>query len=101
MPKPREVAQIHREICERQNCEYLDKINYADPCASCPNGHFGRYEQTGCEEMRGLGDLVAKVAQPIAHGLDVIIGTNIANCGGCGKRQQKLNELVPFKHDEN
>jgi hypothetical protein len=97
--KPPEVAQIHREICERENCEYLDKIDYADPCAFCPNGHFGRYELAGCdkEQLQGLCDAVAAVAQPIAKGIDAMFGTNIADCGGCKKRQTKLNKILPFK----
>jgi len=48
-----------------------------------------------------LGDAVAKVAQPIAHGLDRTIGpsgagfyrTPIKGCAGCKGRQVALNEL--------
>jgi hypothetical protein len=42
--------------------------------------------------MRGLGDLVAKMADPIGK----IIGLDKSKCG-CSKRQQRLNELVPFQ----
>jgi hypothetical protein len=37
--------------------------------------------------LRGLGDVVARVTSAIG----------IKPCGGCKKRQQKLNELVSFK----
>ena len=46
--------------------------------------------------VRGMGDIVAKVAQPIAKGLDKVLGTNIQGCGGCKKRQEKLNNAFPF-----
>jgi hypothetical protein len=43
----------------------------------------------------GLGDAVAMVAQPIARTIDRVVGTAIAKCGGCAKRQEALNRLVP------
>lgn len=43
----------------------------------------------------GLGDAVARVAQPIARALDAVLGTKITGCGGCAERQRKLNELMP------
>lgn len=43
--------------------------------------------------MKGLGDAVAKVAQPIARGIDAIAGTNLQNCPTCPGRQQRLNRL--------
>lgn len=46
--------------------------------------------------MRGLGDAVAKVAQPIAGAIDAVAGTHLKGCGGCKKRQEKLNKLIPF-----
>jgi hypothetical protein len=41
--------------------------------------------------MRGLGDLVAKMANPIGK----IIGLDKSKCG-CAKRQDALNRLLPF-----
>ena len=46
--------------------------------------------------MRGLGDAVARVAKPIARAVDRLGMTKLASCGGCKKRQEKLNKLVPF-----
>jgi hypothetical protein len=43
----------------------------------------------------GLGDVVAKVADPIARALDAALGTKLAGCGGCSKRRRALNRLVP------
>lgn len=47
--------------------------------------------------MRGLGDLVASVAQPIARAIDTVAGTKVASCGACKKRQDALNQALPFK----
>jgi len=45
---------------------------------------------------RGLGDLVASVAQPIARAIDTVAGTRVASCGGCKARQAALNRALPF-----
>lgn len=47
------------------------------------------------KEGTGLGDAVAAVAQPIARALDKVLGTAIAQCGGCKARQAALNRMVP------
>ena len=47
-------------------------------------------------KLRGLGDAVAVVANPIALGIDAILGTQISNCGGCRKRQDALNRAMPL-----
>ena len=40
---------------------------------------------------RGLGDTVAKVTKAIG----------VKPCGRCQKRQQKLNEMFPYKDNKN
>lgn len=72
---------------------------YGDPCFACPlpQRRFGTYGQ--CKpttRARGLGDLVAAVAQPIAKAIDAMAGTDIKNCGGCAKRRDVLNRLLPL-----
>lgn len=42
---------------------------------------------------KGLGDMVAKVAQPIAKAIDAVAGTNIHECSRCKQRQEALNKL--------
>jgi hypothetical protein len=49
-PKPHRVAITHRHICYLAKCQYLDKINYEDPCLVCPEGHFGPWISTGCQD---------------------------------------------------
>lgn len=77
-------------------------------CKRCRSPHMGdwREEQTGHREfacphvatvkqsltvqkMRGLGDVVAKVASAV--------GIKAKNGCGCKKRQEALNKLVPFR----
>lgn len=47
------------------------------------------------QHSRGLGDVVASIAQPIARAIDKVAGTKIAECGGCKRRREALNRIVP------
>lgn len=49
------------------------------------------------EPIRGVGDIVHKVAQPIAKVIDKVIKTDIQHCGGCAKRRAALNKAFPAK----
>lgn len=51
-------------------------------------------------KLKGAGDLVAVVAQPVARTIDAVAGTNIAGCGACKKRQEMLNKALPFQTEE-
>lgn len=46
--------------------------------------------------LRGMGDMVAIMAQPIARAIDKVAGTNLKKCGRCKARQARLNDLMPF-----
>jgi hypothetical protein len=46
---PSSVATIRRRICQREKCPHT--LDFADPCAACPAGHWGRYEIRGCEQV--------------------------------------------------
>ena len=62
-----------------------------------PVGEDGRLIlPKGKPPVRGLGDVVAKVAQPVAKAIDAVAGTNLQNCGGCKARQEKLNQIAPL-----
>lgn len=50
----------------------------------------------GDAKIKGLGDLVALAAQPVAKTIDAILGTDLKKCGGCARRREKLNTAVPF-----
>jgi hypothetical protein len=43
------------------------------------------------KKITGIGDVVHKIAQPIARVIDKIAGTNIQGCGACQKRKEYLN----------
>lgn len=43
----------------------------------------------------GLGDAFALIAQPIAKASDAVLGTHLANCGGCAHRKDAMNAAVP------
>lgn len=48
---------------------------------------------------RGLGDLVEKLARPIAKASDRLLGTKLSGCSACSKRRRKLNQWIPdLKH---
>lgn len=63
-----------------------------------PNARVPKQMGIDPKHLRGLGDAVAVVAQPIARGIDKVFGTNVQGCGGCKKRQEYLNKAVPFTH---
>lgn len=59
-------------------------------------------ENKTSEESKGLGDTVAKITH--ALGLDKVAEKVAEAVGaddcGCKRRQEKLNELVPYKKEE-
>ncbi len=44
----------------------------------------------------GAGDLIAKVAKPIARQIDRVFGTRLRDCESCEERRQWLNEHFGF-----
>jgi hypothetical protein len=100
---PDRVVYIRQDICQRNNCQHLDRLNFRDPCEACPAGHWGRYSVSGCDGS-GLGDIAHSVAQPIARVIDKATAilfpkyrTNLSNCLGCQKRRRLFNERFPLQ----
>ena len=90
------VAVVRSDICKdcptpctRQH----DAEAHRDPCAACGIGRWGKHDCGGGTptEIRGLGDVVAIIASPIAR----ILHIDPAKCG-CKARQERLNALVPL-----
>jgi hypothetical protein len=54
------------------------------------------------EESKGLGDTIAKITH--ATGLDVVADKVAKAVGkedcGCNRRREKLNEMFPYKKEE-
>ena len=48
-------------------------------------------------KIRGLGDVVAIIATPIAAASDAIFHTALKNCANCHRRQEQWNRRVPFE----
>jgi len=48
------------------------------------------------KKINGIGDVVHKIAQPIAKSIDMVAGTKIQQCGGCKKRREALNKAFPL-----
>ncbi len=101
---PRAVATGRREVCRRcpSPCEAFTagRIDHADGRSKCPlpDPRWRPWaEVVNRQQMRkrGLGDVVAAVAQPIARGIDAVAGTDLANCAGCGQRKKDWNKAVP------
>jgi hypothetical protein len=55
------------------------------------------YVKPESAQVSGLGDVVAKIAKPIARIIDKVAGTKLKTCGGCAQRQRALNKMFPFK----
>jgi hypothetical protein len=95
---PNGVIQVRVEICSKceTKCDEFraGKIDHANPCHSCVESPR-KWDVYGKCGNFGLGDAVAAIAQPIAKAIDSVAGTNIQQCGGCKKRQEALNKLVP------
>lgn len=106
------VITIRVDICHDcpAPCAWQrDATAHANPCAACPSHRWGQWDcasattsaaqpslpapagVTSPAGLRGLGDLVAFVAEPIARA----IGMDKAKCG-CAQRRQALNKLLPF-----
>lgn len=62
-----------------------------DSCKKTFKVPKGSNPRCGCkQELRGLGDVVAKVTSAVG----------VKPCGKCKERQAKLNRLVPFKRSQ-
>ena len=49
------------------------------------------------EGVRGLGDVIHRIAQPIAGMIDGVLGTNVRGCWSCAGRREALNEALKFR----
>ncbi len=46
----------------------------------------------GSKRKPGTGDFVARIAKPIARGIDRVFGTRLQECADCEQRRRWLNE---------
>lgn len=65
------------------DCEILESLK----CKWCGQPVRTRDTRRNCPASRGLGDTIASLIGYVWK----------KKCGPCGKRQEKLNERVPYK----
>jgi hypothetical protein len=95
---PERVIRIRRNHC-RGRCD----VDPTDPCAICPNGHWGAYTTIGCNGSTPIRDsLSPRPSTPPASSLrrpgdlfsiviKKITGQTAGNCGCCAARIQTMN----------
>jgi hypothetical protein len=54
-------------------------------------------KRVSARKYRGIGDVVATVARPVARALDAIAGTQWTGCAACQKRRAAMNRFLPFR----
>jgi hypothetical protein len=84
-----------KRYCELCQLHKRDNLQYHQKFLENPNIWWKDFNGS-LRPVQGLGDVVHNIAQPIAKTIDKILGTNIKGCGGCKKRQKKLNQLFPI-----
>lgn len=101
---PAGVIQVRADICHDcpAPCAWQhDAAAHSTTCAACPIRKWGQWGNCASTPaipppppsgMRGLGDLVALIAEPIARAINL----DKSKCK-CGQRQERLNAAVPFK----
>jgi hypothetical protein len=47
-------------------------------------------------KLKGLGDIVALVAEPVAKASDRLLKTKLVGCAPCAARRAKLNQKFPL-----
>src|SRR5438045_328497 len=47
---PQAVSDARRNICQRGRCEHIALLDFPNPCAACPNGHWGVYSRKRCDK---------------------------------------------------
>lgn len=73
------------------------EVTWGEGCNELLMLYSQRINNKPAKKIRGLGDIVSRVAQPIARVIDKISGTKISQCGGCQSRREALNKMFPIK----
>jgi hypothetical protein len=53
--------------------------------------------RVSARKYRGAGDVVERIAKPVARMIDRTFGTNLVECPSCAKRRETLNRILPLK----
>lgn len=52
--------------------------------------------RVSAKKYRGLGDVVERIAKPLARAIDRVAHTRLSTCAGCAARRAALNKLFPL-----
>lgn len=74
--------------------EPMKRPPQSDPFAPALHGLDPEEHMQG---MAGLGDLVERIAKPIAKWIDDQFGTDLEHCEGCAGRKTRWNQSIPFR----
>lgn len=99
MSIPSSILNYRAEVCRmcKTPCEFQKNEEWRSNNENqCPQSKWGKFLTFRKVPMKGLGDLVAKFAEPIAGAVDAVAGTKLKGCAACAKRRQMMNHLVPF-----
>jgi hypothetical protein len=89
------LAELLKSPCAWHKALAVGKLNGG--MLQIDDTKFAQIEaECGQPGIRGLGDVVALVARPVARAIDAVAGTKLAGCGGCKSRQAKLNRILPL-----
>jgi len=55
--------------------------------------------RVSANKYRGLGDVVASLAKPVAMILDRVAGTDLENCPACARRRAGLNRRFSLRRE--
>jgi hypothetical protein len=84
--KHRETLKDGKHFCHSSLYQTDNPIVSLDFCEWCPVRNLDAAKRTAQPKSRGLGDTIAKVTTALG----------IKPCGGCKKRQELLNKLLPY-----
>ena len=99
MKAPYNIQNFRYEQCKvcKTPCEFRSNQEWrAEGDNACPIGKFMAYQEYKRFQLKGLGDVVALAAEPIAAVSDRVLKTRLKGCGGCRARRAMLNKLMPF-----
>ncbi len=99
MQAPGHIINHRRELCQRCKtpCEFQNnEVFRAEGDNVCPIGKWMAFQTFVKAKIKGLGDVVEKLADPIARLSDRVFKTKIKGCSACAKRKEMLNHLVPW-----
>lgn len=100
MNTPTNILNYRKEQCRLcpTPCEHQGNTEWLSEGANpCPKSRFMIWESFKRVPLRGLGDAVAALAEPIAAASDAVFKTKIKGCSACRKRREMLNTLMPFQ----